>query len=330
MIDPNKSVGAVSSERKQSDASVVLEHSIDSKSGSSNTSQSKCLTQDSNVNYNESEALSGAADEARETEAVENNCDVDSVAEFEENGSDDLVDFQTEHNDLEGENDDVLSTEDSANRDGNSLTSDHVDFDALLRHGTRRSSSPLVTIKETIRESSGHQSSQVSLDDASVDVNRVQVRSSRHPTQFQSHLFDDLSKVSGDVDKSAIKNDLVQPFEDEDEFDISGSVFDHYDIGSESDDNDNSRFDKHVERGSETEAEAAAKYSRMGEKSATVKTKFRKTFPPGPLCSLQMLDLIENGSLNTPLWRNGKRKRCTLTSLKRSRVGQSDFRRRSR
>lgn len=326
MMEQKKSAGA-SSEGKQADDSVVPQQSIDSKRGSSNTSQTECRTQDSNVNYDESVTLSGPVDEARETDSVENKCDLDSAADFEENGSNTLVDFQTEHDDLEGDKDDVLSPVDSAHRDGNSLTSDHVDVDALLRHETRRSSSPLVTIKETIRNSSGHQSSQVSLDDASVDVNRVHLSSRK---QFQSHLLDDLSKVSGDVDKSAIKKALIPAYEDEDGFDNSGSGFDHDDLGREFDHNDSPRFDEHVAGGSEMEAEAAATNSKMVAKSAPVKKKLRKTFPPGPLCSLQMLDLIENGSLNTPLWRNGKRKRCTLTSLKRSREQQSDIRRRSR
>ncbi|KAL3792301.1 hypothetical protein HJC23_006213 [Cyclotella cryptica] len=294
LVEQQTGAGAsVSSGGKQTDASVLLETSIDSKSVSSNASQSKCLTQDSNANYNETVALSGSGKEAREKIALENNGGVNSAAELNENSSDNLVDFQTEYDDLESfdvtsaiNRDDALSAIGSAHIDGiNSLTSDHVDVDALLRHGTQRNSSPLVTIKETIRESSGRQSSQVSLDDASVDVECVQVRSSRTSSEFQS-LCDDWSNVSEDVDKSVVNNAHAGALEDGNDFDNYGSGFDdHDDNGSELERNDTPRFDKYhveaLEHGPENEAEAATKRSKKRAKSAPIKRRLRKTFPAG-------------------------------------------------
>jgi hypothetical protein len=180
-----------------------------------------------------------------------------------------------------------------------------------------------------MRESSGKQSSQVSLDGDSVNENHVKVESSQKSTNLQGSPFDESSRISDDADKSAIEKANSQSFEDDgdtfdnDGFDLCGGGF------SDEEDNENPDFgnndaliDEYESLG--TEMELSAKQPKKKRKLAPLKkVERRKTFPPGPLCSLQMLDLIEGGSLNTPLWRNGKRKRCTLTSLKRARAGKS-------
>ena len=43
-----------------------------------------------------------------------------------------------------------------------------------------------------------------------------------------------------------------------------------------------------------------------------------KFFPPGPLCSLQFLEEIQNEEFDTPLWRRMKRKRSTLSEVQAS------------
>ena len=245
-------------------------------------------------------------------------------AKTEEGGS--LEDFDM-IDDVQSTNDSILSTADSGiQRDTNSLASDHIDVDALLRHSSRgRHSSPLATIKEIMRESSGRKStsSQVSLDGASVDGDRIDVHSSEKSNTFQSSLSGDLSRVSDDADKLAIENHRSQSFDDDagDEFDCNG-----FDLGGGgfSDDEESQISEQNHTMVDEHDAndsiEVSAKQVKRKRRKPLVKKERRKTFPPGPLCSLQMLDLIEDGSLNTPLWRNGKRKRCTLTSMKRARA----------
>jgi hypothetical protein len=380
--DNEQSSDAPSSEGNRSDNAVVLEKSANSQSESSNASESKCLTQDSNVNYTDNAVLPEAMGKrgAVEKDGVDDDNEADTIATSKKDdiNINDLEEYQTEDDnmdefeaasndfggldaDMETSNDDILSTTDTDKQDDcgsvefgseqdgglddddleasnktdvlssvdteryqatNSLASDHVDVDVLLRHGTQRYSSPLGTIKEMMRESSGKQSSQVSLSDGSVEEEYVQVQSSQKSVELQGSLFDDLSQVSDNADKSAIKKAHSQSFDDEDDFstNFNGGGNDSFDDDDSLmlDDNDVSHKTE-----PDTELKAAPKQPRKRMLPPIGKKIRRKTFPPGPLCSLQMLDLIEDGSLNTPMWRGGKRKRCTLTSLKRARMGKS-------
>lgn len=280
--------------------------------------ESQCLNSDNNdVDFGAEHDNFGSFEEEEHLAAKDEV--VSTVGEEQDDSTSlDLVD----EDDLDESKGELLSIDDR--RDCvNSLASDHVDVDALLRHSAReRFSSPLATIKERMRESSGKQSSQVSLDGDSVNENHVKVESSQKSTNLQGSLFDESSRISDDADKSAIEKAHSQSFEDD------GDTFDN-DGFSDEEDNENPDFgnndaliDEYESLG--TEMESSAKQSKKKRKLAPLKkVERRKTFPPGPLCSLQMLDLIEDGSLNTPLWRNGKRKRCTLTSLKRARAGKS-------
>jgi hypothetical protein len=287
--------------------------------------ESQCLNTDTNdVDFGAEHDNFGSFEEAEHLAAKDEV--VSTVGEEQDDSRGlDLVD----EDELDESKGDLFSIDDR--RDCvNSLASDHVDVDALLRHSAReRFSSPLATIKEIMRESSGKQSSQVSLDGDSVNENHVKVESSQKSTNLQGSPFDESSRISDDADKSAIEKAHSQSFEDDgdtfdnDGFDLCGGGF------SDEEDNENPDFgnndaliDEYESLG--TEMELSAKQPKKKRKLAPLKkVERRKTFPPGPLCSLQMLDLIEGGSLNTPLWRNGKRKRCTLTSLKRARAGKS-------
>jgi hypothetical protein len=218
--------------------------------------------------------------------------------------------------------------------DANSLMSDHIDVDALLSHGcSRKATSPLATIKEVLRESSGYKSSQVS-PDASVGDKRIgnQSFSRKMMSNDQNRAFEDSSCRGSDaIDQSVIKN----AHNESNGFDVEegtyGSDSDGYGQGSNSPmfDNNNGYSDD------DDQVEIFHMQSRKKMKGVATKHECqlhkerRKTFPPGPLCSLQMLDLIADGSLNTPMWRNGKRKRCTLTSLKRSNMDTTRKMRRS-
>ena len=399
IVEEKNSLDVVSSAGKRSDDAVLLDNSISSQAASSNTSQSKCLTQNTFVNSHTRDFTLKTKGRAEHKMAA-NDVDVNSSASSMQysNNDDGVAEFETQHdalghndvveelekddsqlsypgsndgefgneqsncddseankdrnndenissakseeggslegldpiNDIRSSKNSILSTNDFRKQyDTNSLASDHIDVDALLRHGTRgRHSSPLATIKEIMRESSGRKSmsSQVSLDGSS-DNDRGDVHSSGKSNKFQTSPSDNLSQVSDNVDKSTVENVGSQSFDDDtgDEFDNIG-----FDLGGDgfSDEKENQTFDnfdnndamidEHVANDA---IEVSAKNAkRKRRRKSLVKKERRKTFPPGPLCSLQMLDLIEDGSLDTPLWRNGKRKRSTLTSMKRARA----------
>eukprot|EP00956_Cyclotella_meneghiniana_P011864 scaffold16664_cov22-Cyclotella_meneghiniana.AAC.2 len=167
-------------------------------------------------------------------------------------------------------------------------------------------------------------SSRVSLGESSLDSEDLVEETSPKPSKFQSSPSDDLSQADNDFGKEPSSEtshghqSFVDGGDDSDNnaFDLGGDGFsDEENLTTDNNTNDDVSDDK-LDRVVDTSAKQHV--TKRKRRKAIIKTERRKTFPPGPLCSLQMLDLLEEGSLNTPLWRNAKRKRCTLTSLKRS------------
>lgn len=247
--------------------------------------------------------------------------------------------------------DDNVSTVDAVKRDdANSLASDHVDVDSLLRQSER---SPLATIREILRESSGklsRQSSQVSLSSTSDHEDRLEIGSKQskpesYPPDDSSHVshegsvheksinqeddfdnngFDLAANGFSDDEENSIGMRQAQSF-DESEDDLDGTRFE-LGGGLSDDEGDLFGFGGDVKKespGSDTIEASAKQPKKRRKKLPPVR---RKTFPPGPLCSLQMLQMIEGGELDTPLWRMSKRKRSTWTSVKRARERRKDRR----
>eukprot|EP00956_Cyclotella_meneghiniana_P003480 scaffold4229_cov38-Cyclotella_meneghiniana.AAC.9 len=277
--------------------------------------------------------------------SAEENNDIDFGAEHDSFDDCDIEESKDETKFTVNDEDDSLLGLDFADnedldirQDNNSLASDHVDVEALLRHRApaSRDFSPLATMKEIMQDSSGKKStsSRVSLDESSLDCEDPVEETSPKASKFQSSsLVNDLSQASNDFEKesSSETSHGHQSFVDgeddsgNDGFDIGGDGFsDEENLTTDNDTNDDVFNDK-LDNAVDTSAKQHV--TKRKRRKAIIKTERRKTFPPGPLCSLQMLDLVEEGSLNTPLWRNAKRKRCTLTSLKRSqkrkKVGRS-------
>ena len=267
--------------------------------------------------------------------SVEENGDINFGAEYDSFDDYDIEDSKDETKSTVNNEDDSLlgldfaDNEDSDLRhDNNSLVSDHVDVEALLRHRppASRDISPLATIKKIMQDSSGKKSmsSRVSLGESSLDSEDPVEETLPKPSKFHCSLSDDLSQADNDFGKepSSETSHGLQSFDDggddsgNDGFDLGGDGFsDEENLTTDNNINDDVSDDK---LDSVVDTSAKQHVTKRKRRKAIIKKERRKTFPPGPLCSLQMLDLVEEGSLNTPLWRNAKRKRCTLTSLKRS------------
>ena len=197
----------------------------------------------------------------------------------------------------------------------NSMTSDHVDVDALLRNGARKSGSLLPTIRETLFES----------DQSSGSISTKSKPHDKSPSQKTSickiGLLENASFASDNIDKSAIE-DAQNAVDDggmyvSDGYDQNQSpVFDgNVSSSDESGDDQHVAMEKSTRKGNYVSRKLDWQLEKDNSSNPHCK---RKLFPPGPLCSLQFLDLICDGSMDTPLWRNCKRKRSTITSIKRS------------
>lgn len=233
-------------------------------------------------------------------------------------------------------------------KETNSMESDHVDVDALLRQKLKKSSTPLPTIEEINDESvlsAGESSSASSShhrhdpmrstspfsaikdipDESALSSrdSRSEPKSTSKPSLTRDRLFDELSRASETNTKAIV--------------DVQNAVTDEFSFASntgDSEDHQSPIFNGGLsDSGSERESQGP---DESPQKNTTVSRKLgwqldrekevitarghqhkRKLFPPGPLCSLQFLDLIVDGSMDTPLWRNCKRKRSSLTSIKR-------------
>ncbi len=160
----------------------------------------------------------------------------------------------------------------------NSLMSDYVDVDALLKNGGNNTQTALATIKEDNQSSDGYRTSEDSDDDS---------KSLQEASKNLVHAFEELSDGE---DASATDFGEISGMDNEVP---SGIRFDTYE-----DDRGSIGFEK-----------------KRRHSSGTYGSK-KKFFPPGPLCSLQFLEEIEKREFDTPLWRRMKRKRSTLTSVR--------------
>jgi len=250
------------------------------------------------------------------------------------------ADPPTDDEDTPTDDDQHASVLDIDNEDElNSLSSDHVDVDALLQNGRKEKTSPLSTIKELRVESAqSKQSSQVSLE--SEDEEEKSTVDDDNDLAGLDLLNKDstVSPRSDDVDKSVAHHEK----DDEDDNHSSPMLFDNHDGGFEDNDDDIlssgdaeeeietlARQSKSSRKGGDDEKvitglnldEEVKKESRNGPK--------KKIFPPGPLCSLQFLEEIELNEFDTPLWRRMKRKRSTLESVSRGKAIKKEKRRRA-
>jgi hypothetical protein len=156
----------------------------------------------------------------------------------------------------------------------NSLLSEYVDVDALLRRGRMCVKSPLATIKEIHQDSDGYQSSEASNDGSKLQNISMNLERS----------FEESSDGAIDFGASSGTNNEVPT-----------SVC----LDSDEDGHDSDSYEPCAEK----------KTKRNSSRSHGSKKKF---FPPGPLCLLQFLDEIEKEEFDTPLWRRMKRKRSCI------------------
>ncbi len=275
---------------------------------------SKCLTQEFAVTKDEEQVGVG-------TPSIGNSV-------REEDDDNDPVEFGDAQNEEAYEEEDVWNS--CVNADLNSLSSDHVDIDALLTQ--RKTDSPMSTIRETLNDASP--SSVVS----SIDYGNVDDTSHKSSGDGKSSArnsnIDDVSLNSDGgyasqasqetFSKSAVKhaNAGVESMS-EDDFDNDGGqspIFESHVHDDDADDSDDEEeVSRHKSRRKRSTVSAMNLSLDLKSESTGVLSDHRKRkfFPPGPLCSLQFLDEIEDGDFDTPLWRRMKRKRSSLTSVKR-------------
>jgi hypothetical protein len=165
----------------------------------------------------------------------------------------------------------------------NSLPSDYVDVDALLKNEGKKVISTLATIKEVNQSSDGYRTSEDSNDSSSSLQN------------VSKNLRDSFEELSDGEDTCAV------------DFGATSLTDNKVSIGIRVDSDEKS----HVSDGYDPRAEK--KKRRHSSGSYGGKKKF---FPPGPLCSLQFLEEIERREFDSPLWRRMKRKRSTLASVR--------------
>ncbi|KAL9187399.1 hypothetical protein ACHAXT_001502, partial [Thalassiosira profunda] len=210
----------------------------------------------------------------------------------------------------------------------NSLASDHVDVDALLRQGANRANkSPMGTIKERCPESAGVQSSVVSDDDGDDgDLAGLKVldadKSERSLETSGSVSYGGGIAASPNKDLGSVGRDQSPMFDNTDGGGLSD--FDDGSVGASSEKSE--AKSRRKSDGSRVGLNLNAQFKKEAKALRPKKPK-KKIFPPGPLCSLQFLEEIEHDEFDTPLWRRMKRKRSTLTSVKREKANQRQRRR---
>ena len=301
-------------EKSVASKALSVASSRQSKASFYDDNSSKCLTQEFTITKNDEEVVDG-------TPSIGN-----SVGKMDDdNGS---VEFDNAQDMEDYDEDDVLN---DRHNDLNSLSSDHVDVDALLTQ--RKNDSPMSTIRETLNESvvDASPSSVVS----SVDYGNVDGMSHKSNDDKASERYSDIDGLSlnsddginsqssqGTFSKSAIKN-----------ANTAGEAFSDDDLDNDDGSGDeNPIFESHVDDADDSDDEVETSHPQSRRKRSKVDRlnlsldlrderlsdpRKRKFFPPGPLCSLQFLDEIEDGDFDTPLWRRMKRSRSSLTSVKR-------------
>jgi hypothetical protein len=284
-----------------------------SKASSDDDISSKCLTQEFAT------TTVGGATLAPGTPSIGNS--EDDPVEFD--NADDVVD--------DGFDDEDGLMSDRQGVDMNSLASDHVDVDALLAQ-KRKHESPMSTIKETLDESSTKQQTPSSVlstvdfgnddgmshqgSEATMDPDNVAdggANSPVAPSETSSH-----QTLSNSAINNANKGDVALSDDD------SAVHYDNDDAGQSPTFESNVGYtdessDEEVEVSQHQKTRQKSTSGLLGLKKESIGSDYskRKFFPPGPLCSLQFLDEIDAGDFDTPLWRRMKRKRSTLTSVKR-------------
>ena len=211
--------------------------------------------------------------------------------------------------------------------DINSLMSNGVGLDTLLRNG-----SPLPPIQEFCAGSSKCQSSQDSLNEMSINSTLHVGPNSQNHSRNGYHSFQTLSH-HGDGSESTIDRDSGNELN-------SGIGTIGGELGSEHDDyesngnNESPLFENDgganngFDDGSDSSGSSSNAVLNLDKEFKKEKKQRqdqgckKKRFPPGPFCSLQFLDEIAGKEFDTPLWRNMKRKRSTLPSVKRSKANQ--------
>lgn len=239
----------------------------------------------------------GVLDNASQLNSSEEGAEID----FDDHGGFDQDEFGINSEDKSGDDKTVTTVAKSQeaksfastaskrdNGDLNSLVSDHVDVNALLRSGKSKMSnmSPL----STIRESSACKSSEVSPDQSSGQkVEEVQVLKQKKRLSVGS--FDtsiDESNRSEHEDLSRIKFEMSPHRGDE--------------TKSES-----PLFEANADTLHDEDDSVGAALPPRGYQ---YKPK-RYFYPPGPLCSLQFLDEIQEGIFDADIWRMSRRRRTT-------------------
>ena len=213
----------------------------------------------------------------------------------------------TDHDDVCGQPHDTVTDEHSEVSD-----EEETEINTIVKHGRTKYASPLATINEFLR-GSGCQSSEVSLDNDDSINNDDIAGSNVSPNLSPKPSFED-SSVNYSDGKSAPVDDGDIGFDKTDMSpDNNWGSSNHG--GFESDDND-------VDVAPKEKSKSSSSHSRGDRKKKTF-------FPPGPLCSLQFLEEIENNEFDTPLWRRMKRKRSTLSSVKAQKARQREKQRRA-
>ena len=239
-------------------------------------------------------------------DAVEYDNDYASLGEEEHDNVETRFD-DTDHDDVGRQPHDTVADEHSEVSD-----EEETEINTIVKHGRTKYASPLATINEFLR-GSGCQSSEVSLDDDDDSINNDDIAGSNaSPNLSPKPSFED-SSVNDSDGKSAPVDDGDIGFDKADTSPDNWGSSNHG--GFDSDDND-------VDVAPKEKSKSSSSHSRGDRKKKTF-------FPPGPLCSLQFLEEIENNEFDTPLWRRMKRKRSTLSSVKAQKARQRAKQRRA-
>lgn len=272
--------------------------------GSSADVSSNCLTQEFETKLDESTVNDNEAETEVNTgnDEIEYDHDYASLREFNEEDDGIDVKFGTaDHDDIGGQ---ILGTVADEKSDVND--EEDTEVNAVVKHSRAKYASPLSTINEFHR-GSACQSSEVSLDDdSSISGYRD---GSNVPIFSPKPSFED-SVVCCSNDRSAPD-------------DVENTRFDDAEMSPDNWESSNlGGFDANdLDTEPKKKSNIASSLSRGRKK--------KSFFPPGPLCSLQFLEEIENKEFDTPLWRRMKRKRSTLSSVKAQKSKQRQKQRRN-
>ena len=304
-----------------------VEKSVASRQASSyGDISSKCLTQEFIIKKDDKEAASALG-----TPSIGNSI---GVAESENGG--DPVEFD----DCYEEEDDLMNDRQAS--DMNTLSSDHVDVDALLARcnheylmstirenlyelesATEQTPSSVVSMADFGNDDDDEMSHQgsddgKSLSRISLNSNDGTLSQESEPSESSSHETSSKSAIkdaNANAGKTLNDDDLIH----DDNYDNGQSpLFKRFDINDATDSDDEVEDSQRQSKRNRAVINAMnLPFEHKQESTGSSGYIKRRFFPPGPLCSLQFLDEIDAGEFDTPLWRRMKRKRSTFTSVKR-------------